>query len=155
KCKGSLHKLSYLPPPPPGPDREALAGSSVERYRQWLVAECGYIQLDGLPADTDLSALRMTLERLFVPLKLITSEIRVKSLSVIENAIYSKIAIGEFLAERSRFALLAKPGAGKSTLLKRLAVAYADPKRRAEAEDGLPDRDWLPLFLRCRELRDR
>lgn len=40
-------------------------------------------------------------------------------------------------------------------MLKRLAVAYADPVRRQEAQDQLPDRDWLPLLLRCRELRDR
>src|SRR6185503_11231574 len=51
-------------------------------------------------------------------------------------------------------AVLAAPGGGKSTLIKRLAVAYIDPPRRKEIADDLPERDWLPLFFRCRELRD-
>jgi hypothetical protein len=179
KCRGTLHKLRYLPPPSAGLDRAALASASIERYRQWLVAECGYIQLDGLPADADLSALRLRLERLFVPLKLtnwprrdagITGESdylnilrfdykkvidSMKSMSILIDPKTWRFSIGEFLTKCSRFSLLGKPGAGKSTLLKRLAVAYAAPGRRAEADDRLPARDWLPLLLRCRELRDR
>ena len=156
KCKGSLHKMAYLSPLPPGPDREALAKSAVERYRQWVVTECGDIQLDGLPADADLSAFRMRLERLFVPLKVISrthqpDDDEAKSPEEKESI----TPVGEFLDRHSRFSLLAKPGGGKSTLLKRLAVAYAEPDRLHETDDGLPERDWLPLFLRCRELRDR
>jgi hypothetical protein len=64
-------------------------------------------------------------------------------------------SVGEFLAANPHLALVAKPGGGKSTLLKRLAIAYAIPKRRADLDDQLPEREWLPLFLRCRELRDR
>ena len=63
--------------------------------------------------------------------------------------------VGEVLAEHSRLAILASPGGGKSTLLKRLAIAYADPDRRRLTDDRLPDRSWLPLFFRCRELRDK
>ena len=40
-------------------------------------------------------------------------------------------------------------------MLKRLATAYAFSARRREVADDLPERDWLPLILRCRELRDR
>jgi hypothetical protein len=36
--------------------------------------------------------------------------------------------------------------------LKRIAVAYARPGRRAHSNDNLPDREYFPLFLRCREL---
>ncbi len=61
ECTGPLRELEYLPPPPTGPDRDGLARTSLERYRRWLVAECGYIQLDGLPADADLGALRLKL----------------------------------------------------------------------------------------------
>ena len=61
--------------------------------------------------------------------------------------------MGAVLAEHPRLALLAAPGGGKSTLVKRLAVAYADPARREQIDDNLPQRDWLPLFFRCRELR--
>ncbi|NQT11424.1 MAG: NACHT domain-containing protein, partial [Planctomycetes bacterium] len=132
------------------------AKSAVDRYRKWLVAECGYIQLDGLPADADLSAFRMRLERLFVPLKVISKTHQPDDDEARSPEEIKSIApVGAFLDRYPRFSLLAKPGGGKSTLLKRLAVAYAEPDRLRESDDGLPERDWLPLFLRCRILRDR
>lgn len=150
---GRLHTLRYLPPPLPAPDRAALGRAAAERYCEWVAEECGYIQLDGLPADTDLSATRMKLERLFVPLKVVT---RPDKSTGDQRAQEEKIEpLGEFLNSHPHVALLASPGGGKSTLLKRLAIAYAVPERRAEVDDILPERDWLPLFLRCRELRDR
>lgn len=154
ECEGSLHTLTYLPPPAPAADREAIAQAAVERYRQWVVEECGDIQMDGLPADADLSAFRMQLERVFVPLKVVSTVTKTNEDNA-EKPDKTVGPVGEFLARHPRFSLLAKPGGGKSTLLKRLAVAYADPARRAEADDWLPDRDWLPLLLRCRNLRDR
>ncbi|MGA9769093.1 MAG: NACHT domain-containing protein [Blastocatellia bacterium] len=151
-CGGSLHSLQYLAPPAQSPDRIALAVKTAASYRQWVGEECGYIHLDGLPADTDLSATRMRLERLFVPLK-------VSFLSKPDDdpALKQTVAssIGEILKRVSHLALLAVPGGGKSTLLKRLATAYAFPERRGEVSDDLPERDWMPLVLRCRELRDR
>ena len=81
---------------------------------------------------------------LFVPLKLQP-----------EGEDEDVVPVGEFLTENPRFSILAKPGGGKSTLLKRLAVAYADPERRLASQDNLPERDWLPLFVRCRDLRER
>jgi hypothetical protein len=39
--------------------------------------------------------------------------------------------------------------------LKRVAIAYSDPSRRHLTDDRLPDRNWLPIFLRCRELREK
>ncbi len=110
--------------------------------------------MDGLPADADLSAFRMRLERVFVPLKVVaTTEERIADGVTMTDDSVS--AVGEFLDKHPRFSLLAKPGGGKSTLLKRLAVAYADPDRRSETDDGLPERDWLPLLLKCRDLKDR
>ena len=53
------------------PDRATLALRAGDLYRKWLGEECGYIHLDGLPADSDLSATRLKLERLFVPLQAI------------------------------------------------------------------------------------
>lgn len=154
-CEGSLHKLTYLSPPAPAPDREAVARAAVERYRQWVVKECGHIQLDGLPADANLSAFSMKLERLFVPLRVILKAPPDAHVDLELTYRDMEFSVGEVLVAHGRFSLLAKPGGGKSTLLKRLAVAYADPARRPEADDQLPERDWLPLLLRCRELRDR
>ncbi len=122
---------------------EALAA-----YGQYIANECGYIQLDGLPADSDVGSRRLRIENLFVPLHL---DVKVKAGD--EWRKMERQSIGAMLADHSRLALLAAPGGGKSTLLKRLAVAYADPERREKIADNLPANTWLPLFFRCRELR--
>ena len=147
KSGGGLHTLQYLAPPRDSAMR-ATRKAAVDRYRKWLGEECGFIQLDGLPADTDLSATRMKLERLFVPLNVVEP-------TVAEKKPERVVGLGEVLSSEPHLAIVAKPGGGKSTLLKRLATAYSDPARRTQSDDGLPDRKWLPLFLRCRELRDR
>lgn len=154
-CGGVLHSLRYLAPPVQPPDRVALATEAVASYRQWLGEECGFIHLDGLPADTDLSATRLKLERLFVPLKATYLPKPDDHPDVVQTLRDLVHPIGELLEKTSHLALLAMPGGGKSTLLKRLATAYAFPERRNEVADDLPEREWLPLILRCRELRDR
>lgn len=155
RCGGSFHSLQYLAPPAPAPDRMALAAKAAASYRQWLGEECGYIQLDGLPADTVLSATRLKLERLFVPLR-VNFLPEPDDHSDLQQTLRDMVlSVGEVLETNPHLALLAIPGGGKSTLLKRLATAYAFPERRGEVSDDLPQRDWLPLILRCRELRDR
>jgi len=152
RCSGILHSLHYLAPAPPPPERAAVAANAVARYRQWLGEECGFIQLDGLPADTEVSATRLKLERLFVPLKAyFLSEPKHEG----QERQHQVVPIGQMLGDSARLAMLATPGGGKSTLLKRLATAYAFPERRLDVSDALPERDWLPLFLRCRELKER
>lgn len=154
---GSLHLLTYLPMPAPAPDRLALEAKVDERYRHWVAEEFGYIHLDGLPADTDLSATRMKLERLFVPLKATIPPYRAKTRrgGRRRRRPGQPRSIGGILERNHHLAVIAMPGGGKSTLLKRLATAYALPERRSEVLDNLPLRNWLPLILRCRELRDR
>lgn len=155
QCKGVLHSLVYLAPPVTSPNRAASETSVIDRYKNWLEAECGYIQLDGLPADTDLSAVRLRLERLFVPLNV--SELQKQDEAIDPRTAQNNktFPIGSVLEKTPHLALLAVPGGGKSTLLKRLAMAYAFPERRAGISDNLPNKEWLPLLLRCRELRGR
>jgi hypothetical protein len=142
-CGGSLHALSCLNPAPSSvgePDPTMLAA-----YAKYLADECGFIQLDGLPADADVGSRRLRLENLFVPLHLDVTK---------GSGTAARQAVGAALDAHPRLAILAPPGGGKSTLLKRLATAYADPTRRQEIADDLANRDWFPLFFRCRELRD-
>ncbi|MGI4762525.1 MAG: NACHT domain-containing protein [Janthinobacterium lividum] len=153
KSGGALEKLRHLPPAPATPAYVATEASMLAHYRQWLGQECGFIQLDGLPADTDTSSKKLELERLFVPLNAILPQEAEAAQAA--NRVAETHSIGSLLAGNSHLALLATPGGGKSTLLKRLATAYVFPERREEISDELPDRDWLPLFLRCRELRER
>ncbi|MFN2377541.1 MAG: NACHT domain-containing NTPase [Candidatus Binatia bacterium] len=159
----SLASLIYLAPAVSIHDRHDSSAMAV--YQKWLAEECGYIQLDGIPADSELSATRLRLERLFVPLRasLLTEESDDDATSEDEGDEDEEderdgedaLPIGRLLSGTPRLAVLAMPGGGKSTFLKRLAIAYALPERRGEIPDELPDREWLPLILRCRELRDR
>lgn len=140
---GCLHKLICLNPHP----ESAMVGSEIDvaamsAYGRYIAEECGNIQLDGLPADSDVGSRRLKLENLFVPLHI---DIPIKQ--------QFRQTIGAALKEHSCLAVLAAPGGGKSTLIKRIAVAYANPERRALIHDELPERNWLPLFFRCRELR--
>jgi predicted NACHT family NTPase len=118
-------------------------------YQAYLTEECGYVHLDGLPADREVGSRRLRLEDLFVPLHI---DVALKDGTKIQSL--ERVAVGGMLTNDARLVLLAAPGGGKSTLLKRLAVAYADPQRRKHVADDLPSREWLPLFFRCRELRD-
>lgn len=61
-------------------------------------------------------------------------------------------SVADALAHSYRLAVLSQPGGGKSMLLKRLATAYAFPDRLRAVEDGLPDRRFLPIIFRCRQL---
>lgn len=149
-CGGSLNTLACLNPEPShASDSEQHVAKALTAYSTYLANECGFIQLDGLPADSDVGSRRLRLENLFVPLHLdVTTRVSGEEKKV------ERQQVGAALSVHPRLALLAAPGGGKSTLLKRLAVAYAEPSRRGQIDDNLPARDWLPLFFRCRELRD-
>ena len=160
---GILHQLHYMEPVEPGAD-PTLVARAREKYLAWLIEQCGSMQLDGLPADSDLSVRRMRLEQLFVPLRLsviVKDEERpvadprtgqeIPGMTI-GGAHVETESVGAVLTAHPRLAILAAPGGGKSTLLKRLAAAYADPQRLAEIADGLPRRPWLPFRLLCRGL---
>jgi hypothetical protein len=149
ECGGVLTALTCLNPLPKNNiGEEQYLRDAIASYRQYLSNECGDIQLDGLPADSDVGSRRLKLENLFVPMHL--------DVKIMAGGEWRKIesqTVGTVLTDHPRLALLASPGGGKSTLLKRLAVAYADPVRRETVSDNLPAQNWLPLFFRCRELR--
>jgi hypothetical protein len=145
-CGGQLQTLICLNPAPPrGAEGNPRVADALAAYGRYLAEECGFIQLDGLPADSDVGSRRLRLENLFVPLHIDVASGQQKK--------DERQPVGKVLVDHPRLALLAPPGGGKSTLIKRLAVAYADPARRQQIADNLPARDWLPLFFRCRELR--
>jgi hypothetical protein len=125
-CGGHLKTLTCLnPAPPPGSDGDPRVADALAAYGHYLAEECGFFQLDGLPADSDVGSRRLRLENLFVPLHLdVTREEEKKE----------RQSVGTALADHPRLALLAAPGGGKSTLIKRLAVAYADPGRREQID---------------------
>jgi HEAT repeat protein len=67
-------------------------------------------------------------------------------------------SVGERLAKARKLVVLGDPGAGKSTLLRWIATAYClrfnahpDWQQLPDVAD-LPDEDWLPILIRCRDL---
>ena len=66
---GNLHELACLnPAAPSGSEGDPRIQAALAAYRQYLISECGFILLDGLPADSDVGSRRLRLENLFVPL---------------------------------------------------------------------------------------
>ncbi len=123
------------------------------KYYKYLENELGEIQFEGLPTDKEAGSVKVKLENIFVPLHLSQNQQRRKKdeFDIDER---TRESIGEILNKNSKLAILAKPGGGKSTLIKRIAIAYAFPERRKQINDSLPDKNWFPIFLRCRELGD-
>ncbi|WP_225412745.1 NACHT domain-containing protein [Stigmatella hybrida] len=68
------------------------------------------------------------------------------------------VTLGERLREVRRLVVLGDPGAGKTTLLRWLATAYLlrlkhDPAFKDLPDvETLPEEDWLPVLIRCRDL---
>jgi hypothetical protein len=157
---GELHVLKYLPPEAVADEEESRLTEVRNAYFAYLAAECGDLELEGLPADQDVGSRRLQLESLFVPLRLVRIVPTEKGKTA-EGAPRPKTVqsgpqlVGEVLAAHPRLAILALPGGGKTTLIKRLAIAYAFRERRTALSDQLPDREWFPLLLRCRQFRGR
>ena len=125
--------------------------TTSEKYFKYLENELGEIQFEGLPTDKEAGSVKVKLENIFVPLHFHKNA---QKNNEQDNEV-KREEIGEILNINSKLAILAKPGGGKSTLIKRIAIAYAFPERRKQINDSLPERDWFPIFLRCRELGDR
>lgn len=131
-------------------------------YRAFLINDCGQMTIEGVRADMDTAQRRFDLEKLFVPLTLMAlpPEIsnsdpdRDQKLNKWQEDNKGTINFGEAFDKSRRIALLALPGGGKTLLLKRLAVAYADPRRLTKSGDGLPKLDLLPVLIRCREWKE-
>ena len=124
-----------------------------EKYFKYLENELGDIQFEGLPTDKDAGSVKVKLENIFVPLHFDKNSQKEEKEQL--DADKKREGIGDILSKKSKLAILAKPGGGKSTLIKRIAIAYAFPERRMQINDSLPDKNWFPIFLRCRELGDR
>ena len=118
-------------------------------YFEYLANELGEIQFEGMPTDKEAGSVKVDLENLFVPLCFNYDEADELS----GDTESEKATIRQVLEDSQRAAILAKPGGGKSTLIRRMALAYAYPERRKMVDDELPEREWFPIYIRCRDLR--
>jgi hypothetical protein len=138
------------------------AAGLLQRYRSFLVKDCGQMTIEGVRADMEIGQRRFDLERLFVPLKVVptppeiskTDPLAEQKLRKWEKKNITPVPFGKVFAKKKHLALLALPGGGKTLLLKRLAVAYADTQRLQSTEDSLPHLPLTPILIRCREWRE-
>ena len=72
----------------------------------------------------------------------------------------TRASIGERLSISQRLVVLGDPGGGKTTMLRWMATAYL-LRHKADAAfselpdtQTLPDRPWIPVLIRCRDLGD-
>lgn len=114
---GTLYKLACLNPEPViAPNTDQQAAAALAKYYEYLNAECGYILLDGLPADAEVGSQRLRLENLFVPLHLLVADstdgprVSEPGGENVEAPATNRRPVGEVLAEHSRLAILASPG---------------------------------------------
>ena len=146
--KADFTKLTYI-----NNDDEDNKGviEAKNAYFDYIEKELGDIQFEGMPADKEAGAIKVNLENIYVPLLLEN-----KSIENEHNEYNTQVSKGQsistVLSESPRTAILAKPGGGKSTLIRRIALAYAYPERRMRVNDDLPDEDWFPIYIRCRDL---
>ncbi|PHK08502.1 NACHT domain-containing protein, partial [Nostoc linckia] len=134
----------------------------LQRYRDFLLRDCGQMTIEGMRADMDTAQRKFDLEKLFVPMHTSAcagdtpENAQPQDEKTLDFPLDTEepIPFGETFSQYKKIALLALPGGGKTLLLKRLVVAYCDPKRRVNSDDNLPSIDLTPVLIRCREWRE-
>ena len=151
-----------------------------ERYRELALESCDIIDLANLPeSDRHIATRHLELRRLYVPLRVRVeiapdTEAGEAELEALEKrraaalwgragrgereADRARVPVGERLAEARRLVVLGDPGSGKTTMVRWIATAYLlrlkqDPDWKDLPDVAtLPDEDWLPIIVRCRDL---
>ncbi|MHA5022662.1 HEAT repeat domain-containing protein [Streptomyces sp. SD35] len=166
----------YYPTGGTGPHRRR--DDLEQRYRDIALKTYDIVDLANLPiGDRDLVTKELLLRSLYVSLrvrveippgidpddlnnKLGSIETR-RGASGDDGERGTRSSIGERLGTSKRLVVLGDPGAGKSTMLRWIATAYllrlrSDPDWRQLPDVGtLPDTDWLPLLIRCRDMDEK
>jgi HEAT repeat protein len=161
--------------------RQVGEAAAETRYRQLALESCDIVDLAQLPeSDRHVATRRLELRRLYVPLNVIVeargdAEDASAGLGALESGrlrlkgwpgVVAKdtgewrrrLPCGGRLAAARRLVVLGDPGAGKTTLLRWIATAYLlrlkrDPAyAQLPAVETLPEVDWLPIVIRCRDL---
>ena len=164
--------------PSMGDGRDSSDNGLERRYRDLALRTYDIVDLANLPVtDRRLATRELLLRSLYVALRVAVEPVpipgdtsgvlrgtasRQRDTSVEYEASEAarRWSVGELLARTRRFVVLGDPGAGKSTLLRWMATAYllrlnANPDWQELPDVAeLPDEDWLPILIRCRDLEE-
>jgi len=160
-----------------GPSRIRAAASTrmaaaEKKYRDLLLEACDIVDLANLPEqDRHIAARQLELRNLYVPLRVNTESVPADgdltpALKQTDTgpgapdreASNARVSLGERLALKRRLVVLGDPGGGKTTLTRWIAAAYLLRAKGELAWEHLPDAktlpevDWLPIMVRCRDL---
>lgn len=144
----------------------------IEKYRQFIRIQCGEIELNGLPTNQEDVGRKYALKSIFVPLTFKPFEGRDKEnayetievrqeiesnidwSSVPREKVPDRITLGELIPLEGcfRYFILSDPGGGKTTLLKRIASVYSLQEDCNAADEGIPQRELFPVWIRCRDI---
>lgn len=152
------------------------------RYRRLALESCDIVDLANLPeSERHIATRKLELRRLYVPLNVIVKagdepDALQDALALLEEQrlatrgwfsaqkaspddhVEQRVPLGERLRVSRRLVVLGDPGAGKTTMLRWLATAYLLRLKRdvdlgqLPAVETLPEEDWLPVIVRCRDL---
>lgn len=153
---GALDGKHYFPPDARPQIPKIDYKSILDQYRKYIQFECGDIQLNGLPVDTEVGQRRFALESLFVPL-FFKKHLEMQESSLIlgfHNDQDKKYALDEIISKDYPFHVffLSGPGGGKTTILKWIASVYAFPEKFKEKPTYLPNRELFPIWIKCRDI---
>lgn len=156
-------------------DSKALEAAEA-LYRDRVLETHDIIDLAGLPEDDrGLAMKRLVLRQLYIPLRAKAEPRRTETTADEptdamlqrweqararpgEASDDERVAVGALLTDDRRVVVLGDPGAGKTTLMRWLTTAFLlrlsqDADLAALPDVGtLPNEDWLPILIRCREL---
>lgn len=153
-----------------------------KRYRELALRSYDIIDLANLPEDDrHMATKQLEIRRLYVALRVLVEaptetdtdegvveaiekrrqEIRrspwaIKATDEEDDS--NRIPVGHRLAKAKRLVILGDPGSGKTTLLRWIATAYLLRLNQDTDWKGLPDvatlpdEEWLPIMIRCRDL---
>lgn len=130
---------------------ENLTSPFQREYYQSLIYICRNYQTQGLSGD-----LNLTLQKVFVPLKLAAKEAANARHEMIrplkdEGKNPKEMQIWDFLPTFRCMAVLGAPGSGKTTLLRHLTLTYATNQQR-KANHKAPK--LIPVLLYLRDVRE-
>lgn len=152
--------------------------SAEKRYRNLLLDSCDIVNMGNLPEDRRIAQRELKLRLLYIPLRVwiesrreggqeaLLEEVEERRAASLRGTARiekvgsnrRRVPVGERLAKARRLVILGDPGSGKTTLTRWIATAYLlrlknDPDWKNLLDvKTLPDEDWLPIIVRCRDL---
>ncbi len=150
---------------------------AVDHYCELALESCDIIDLANMPeGDRYIAGVKKELRHLYVPLRVqveVSADHELKEIELekiekqrdvirflgfSDNKKKNCSPLGKRISEAGRLVILGDPGGGKTTLMRWIATAYLLRRKKDNAFNdipdvkSLPDRNWLPILIRCRDL---